>query len=73
MADSVYEEAEAELAKDPSKKTKTVYAGNALNRVPYRWVGYQGGRPGGIYVGSHDKIVLWKLPATRPTAWDRAE
>jgi hypothetical protein len=74
VADSVYEEAEAELAKDPSKKTKTVYAGNALNRVPYQsWVGYQDGRPGGIYVGNRDKIVLWKLPPTRPTAWDRAE
>jgi hypothetical protein len=74
VADAVYEEAKAELVKEPSKKTKTVYGGNVLNRVPYQsWVGYQGGHPGGVYVGNRDKIVLWKLPDTRSTAWERAE
>ena len=74
VADSVYEEAKAELLKDPSKKTKTVYAGNLLNRVPYQsWVGYQGGQQGGIYVGNRDKLVVWKFPETRSSAWERAE
>jgi hypothetical protein len=74
VADSVYEDAKAELVKAPSKKTKTVYAGNALNRVPYQsWVGYQAGQVGGIYVGNRNKLVLWKFPETRPSAWERAE
>src|SRR5690349_19316428 len=74
VADAVYDQAMAELVKDPSKKTKTVYAGNVLNRVPYQsWVGYQDGATGGLYVGNKDKLVLWKLPATRSTAWERAE
>jgi hypothetical protein len=51
-----------------------VYAGNALNRVPYQsWAGYQGGQLGGIYVGNRDKLVLWKFPDTRSTSWDRAD
>jgi hypothetical protein len=74
VADSLYEGAKAELIKDPGKKTKTVYAGNALNRVPYQsWVGYQTGELGGIYVGNKDKLVLWKFPEKRSTSWDRAE
>jgi hypothetical protein len=74
VADSLYEGAKAELLRDPGKKTKTVYAGNALNRVPYQsWVGYQTGELGGIYVGNKDKLVLWKFPETRSTSWDRAE
>ncbi|HET7754812.1 MAG TPA: hypothetical protein VFK85_12960 [Anaeromyxobacteraceae bacterium] len=74
VADSVYVGANAELVKDPSKKTKTVYAGNVLNRVPYQaWVGYQGGQLGGIYVGNRDKLALWKFPDARSSAWDRAE
>jgi hypothetical protein len=74
VADSVYEDAKAELLREPSKKTKTVYAGAALNRVPFQaWVGHQRGQQGGIYVGDRDRLVLWRFPETRPTAWDRAE
>lgn len=74
VADSVFEEANAELLQQPAKKTKTVYAGNALARVPYQsWVGYQGGELGGVYVGNRDRLVLWKFPETRSTAWERAE
>jgi hypothetical protein len=74
VADTVYEEAKAELVADPSKKTKTVYTGNVLNRVPYQsWVGYQGGQRGGLYVGNRDKLVLWTFPESRSSAWDRAE
>jgi hypothetical protein len=74
VADTVYEEAQKELAEDPSKKTKTVFTGPALNRVPFQsWAGYQGDAPGGVYVADREGIALWKLPATRPTAWDRAE
>lgn len=74
VADSVYEDANAELVKEPRKKTKTVYAGNALNRVPYQsWVGYQGGQLGGLYVGNRDALALWKFPATRSSTWDRAD
>ena len=74
VADAVYEEAQAQLAATPSKKTKTVYAGNALNRLPYQsWAGYQSGQAGGVYVGDRNKIAFWRLPAARPTAWERAE
>jgi hypothetical protein len=74
VADSVYDEAKAELVKEPSKKTKTVYAGSALNRVPYQsWMGHQRGQAGGIYVGDRDKLVVYRLPETRSTAWERAE
>jgi hypothetical protein len=74
VADSVYEDAQAELVKQPSKKTKTVYAGNALNRVPYQsWAGYQDGRSGGLYVGDRERLALCGFPQTRPTAWDRAD
>lgn len=74
VAEMMYEQAKAELEKNPSKKTKTVFAGNALNRIPYQsWVGYQDGRPGGVYVGDRERLVLWRLPATRSTSWERAE
>jgi hypothetical protein len=74
VADAVYEGAQKELTDDPSKKTKTVYTGAALNRVPFQsWVGYQGDGAGGVYVADREAIALWKLPALRPTAWDRAE
>ena len=74
VADAVYEAAQKELEEDPSKKTKTVYTGSALNRVPYQsWTGYMGEGAGGVYVGDREGIALWKLPATRPHAWDRAE
>jgi hypothetical protein len=74
VADAVFEEAKHELQKNPSKKTKTVYTGPALNKVPFSsWVGYSGKGVGGVYVGDHDKLQLWGLPAVHPSAWDRAE
>lgn len=74
VADAVYEEAAADLLKNPSKKTKTVYAGNALNRLAYQsWAGYRDGGAGGVWLGDREQIAMWKLPATRPTAWERAE
>jgi hypothetical protein len=74
VADAVYEAAQKELAEDPSKKTKTVYTGAALNRVPFQsWIGYQGEKAGGLYAGDRDGLVLWRLPGVRPSAWDRAE
>jgi hypothetical protein len=74
VADAVYEEAKAELLAEPSKKTKTVYSGSALSRIPYQsWVGYRSDRLGGLYVGNRDQVALWKLPQARSTSWDRAE
>lgn len=74
VADAIYEEAIGDLAQNPSKKTKTVFAGDALARVPFRsWVGYVGDQPGGLYVGDREKLVAWRLPAARPSAWERAE
>lgn len=74
VADTVYESAVAELTADPTKKTKTVYTGGSLNRVPYQsWVGYAGGAEGGLYMADREHIVLWKLPAAHPRSWDKAE
>lgn len=74
VADMVYEAAVAELTADPTKKTKTVYTGGSLNRLGYQsWVGYGDASDGGLYMADRDHTVLWKLPATHPRAWDRAE
>jgi hypothetical protein len=74
VANAVYDAAKAELVSDPSKKTKTIYSGHVLNRVPYQsWVGYHDGATGGVYVGNRDKLALWKLPQARSTAWERAD
>jgi hypothetical protein len=74
VADALFDEARQALVANPSKKTKTVYTGSALHRVPYQsWIGYRGGQPGGIYIGDRDQVALWRFPATSPTAWERAE
>jgi len=73
MAERTYEEALAALAKDPNKKTKTVYYGAALDRIHFKyWVGFDGKATGGLYCGDRDKVSLYQWPAKIPTAWKRA-
>jgi len=73
VAERTYEEALEELEKDPTKKTKTVYYGSALDKIHFKhWVGFGGQEPGGLYTGDREKVSLWQWPAKVPTAWERA-
>jgi hypothetical protein len=74
MAQQLFEAARDELAKNPNKKTKTVYHGSAFDKVPFNtWVGYEENVRGGLYCGDRNKVTLWKWPAKLASAWQRAE
>jgi hypothetical protein len=74
VAESVYEDARRELTARPSKKTKTLYAASALNRVGYvAWLGCDGTAAGGVYCGTRDMVQLWAFPPKHPSQWDRAD
>lgn len=65
--------AREELVTDPDKKTKTVVNGEIYNHVPFEsWVGYDGAKPGGLYVGDRSCAQLWRFPQPIPFAWNRA-
>lgn len=73
-AASRFKEAREELFTHPEKKTKSVVFGECLNDVPFhRWIGYQGGVPGGLYVGDRDGISLWPFPQAIPRVWDKLD
>ena len=71
-AASRYTEAREELALKPTKKTKVIAMGECLNDVPFHaWIGYQGEKKGGLYVGDRDRISLWSFPKVIPRSWDQ--
>ena len=74
VADSIYDSAVAELAKNPAKKTKTVYPGSAMIRRSYEtWLGFNGQGTGGVYVGDRERLTFHAFPSQRPRAWDKAD
>jgi hypothetical protein len=69
---SRYEDARAELAAQPTKKTKVIAMGECFNEVPFHaWVGYKGEKTGGLYVGDRDRVSLWSFPKAIPRTWDQ--
>ena len=71
-AESVFRKARESLAEDPSKKTKTVLIGSALNSASFSdWVGYGSGDSGGLFVADREHITLWGFPDSIPHEWDR--
>lgn len=69
---SRYDDAREELAVQPTKKTKVIAMGECFNDVPFHaWVGYQGEKPGGLYIGDRDCVSLWPFPKAIPRTWDQ--
>jgi len=73
-AETIFEEAYDKLLVKPGKKTKTVFVGDCLNRLPFHaWLGYDRKVDGGIYTGDRNGLTLWRFPDKIPAAWERAE
>lgn len=74
LAERSFEDARAELMKNPRKKTKTVYLGNAYDKIPFTtWVGYDAPAEGGLYCGDREHVMVWRFPAKIPTTWSKAD
>lgn len=72
-ARSLFDDARAELARTPAKKTKTIVTEDCINRVPFgAWRGYRGEDGGGLCVGDSAHALAWPFPVKIPSAWDRA-
>lgn len=71
---SRFSDAREELLQSPAKKTKTIVFEDCINRVPFHtWVGYDRAARGGLYVGDHHHIALYRFPEEIPRSWERVE
>ena len=73
VAESVLADAANELSTH-DKKTKTLVAGDLLNRIAFQdWVGYERPEDGGLYLADRNRILAWRFPSPVPSQWSRAE
>lgn len=68
-----FDEARAELAANPLKKTKSIAGEALLNRIPFQdWVGYEHEAEGGLYVADRDRLFVYRFPEKLPKKWAKA-
>jgi len=61
------------LVTNPKKKTKTIVIRNCIDRIPFSsWHGYSATGRGGLYLGDRDHLAVYRIPADKPAAWERA-
>ncbi len=73
VAESVLLEAAQELS-SKDKKTKTLVAGDLLDRVAFQdWIGFGDSGQGGLYMADRNQIIAWRFPSPVPSQWSRAE
>ncbi len=73
-AEQTVDEARDALSRSPSKKTKTVFHGSAIDKVPFTaWIGFGANDQGGLYCADRDHLRLWRFPAKIPSSWAKAD
>jgi len=73
VAEARFQSSLEEIARKPTKKTKTVAMSNLMNEAPFhRWIGYDRREEGGLYLADRDSLWLARFPKAIPFPWERA-